>query len=311
LEFIYLILGLAGLLIGTELTIGGALAIARKHHLSEFFVGLIVLSIGSDLPEIAVAIDAGMKGLLGHDASGVVVGSTIGSVVAQIGFVLGLTGMLCYLTLPRRFIFRHGAILLGATVFLFLLALDGEVSRVDGMTLITFYVIYLVVLLSREKVPEEVQATVSDETTWPWLRLVIGLTTVIGCSEVTVSSVVSLAQEFAINEAVISVMIIGLGTSLPELSISLAAIMKKRVHLSVGNIIGSNIFDTLLPISAAALIYPVSFARDFLWFDLPYAFLLTATVLFLFARKRGLQKRESAVILGFYVSYLLIKLVQL
>lgn len=311
MDFIFLILGITGLLVGTELTIGGALAIARKHHLSEFFVGLIVLSIGSDLPEIAVAIDAGMKSLLGQDASGVVVGSTIGSVVAQMGFVLGLAGMLCYLTLPRRFIFRHGAILLGATVLLFLVAFDGVVSPIEGLTLITFYVIYLVVLLSREKVPPEAQATVDDKTTWPWFRLTIGLAAVIACSELTVSSVVSLAQEFNVSEAVISVLIIGLGTSLPELSISMAAIVRKKVHLSVGNIIGSNIFDTLLPISAAALISPVYFGRDTLLFDLPYAFVLTLVVLFLFARKNGLQKKQSAIILSLYVAYVLIKLTQL
>ena len=156
MDIVYLILGIAGLLIGTELTIGGALAIARKHHLSEFFVGLIVLSIGSDLPEIAVAIDAGMKSAHGLDASGVVVGATVGSVVAQIGFVLGVAGLLSYLTLPQRYIYRHGAVLLGSTVLLFLVAFDGLVSRIEGLILITFYIIYVVVLLAREKVPEEI-----------------------------------------------------------------------------------------------------------------------------------------------------------
>ena len=311
MDFVYLILGITGLLVGTELTIGGALAIARKHHLSELFVGLIVLSIGSDLPEIAVALDAGMKTFMGQDASGVIVGSAIGSVIAQIGFVLGLAGMLTYLTLPRRFIYRHGAVLLGATVLLFLVAYDGEISQVEGLTLITFYVVYLIVLLSREKVPVEAQATVTEEASWPWTRLVAGLLVVIGCSELTVSSVVRLAYAFNINEAVISVLIIGLGTSLPELSISLAAILKKKVHLSVGNIIGSNIFDTLVPISAAALITPVYFSREILLFDLPYAFILTLAVLYFFAHKRGLQKTESTVVISFYIAYVLIKLTQL
>lgn len=306
MDFVYLVLGIAGLLVGTELTIGGALAIARKYHLSEFFVGLIVLSIGSDLPEIAVAIDAGMK-----NASGVVVGSTVGSVVAQIGLVLGVAGLCCYLTLPQRYIFRHGAVLIGATVLLFLVAYDGTVSRTEGLMLITFYVIYLVVLLSREKVPEEAHATVSEDATWPWIRLVIGLLAVIGCSELTVSSVVKVAMQFEVSETVISLLVIGLGTSLPELSISIAAILKDKVHLSVGNIIGSNIFDTLIPISAAALISPVAFSRDILVFDLPYAFALTLLVLFLFARVKGLQRRESALIFAMYAVYVIIKLTQL
>jgi cation:H+ antiporter len=252
-----------------------------------------------------------MKSLMGQDASGVVVGATIGSVVAQIGLVLGVTGLLCYLTLPRRYILRHGTMLLGATIFLFLAAFDGTISRIEGLSLITFYVVYVVVLLSKEKVPLDAEVTIVDETSKPWLRLSIGLAAVIASSELTVSSVVSLAQEFQVNEAVISVLIIGLGTSLPELSISMAAILKKKVHLSVGNIIGSNIFDTLLPISAAALISPVIFSREILFFDMPYAFVLTAVVLFLFARKRGLQKRESIAVLSLYLVYVLIKLTQL
>jgi cation:H+ antiporter len=311
LDWLFLILGIAGLLIGTELTIGGALAVARKHHLSEFFVGLIILSIGSDLPEIAVAIDAGMKTFAGNDASGVVVGSAIGSVVAQIGFVLGVAGLLTYLTLPRRFIFKHGTVLLGATALLFLTAFDGSISRVEGMMLIVTYLLYVVVLLSRERVPPEVEAAVPDESRWPWTRIVLGLAMVIACSELTVSSVVRLAQDFGINETVISVLIIGLGTSLPELSISLAAILKRKVHLSVGNIIGSNIFDTLVPISAAALITPVTVSAGILRFDLPYAFALTAVVLMFFYRVSGLQRNEAATILMLYAGYVGINLLHL
>jgi cation:H+ antiporter len=310
-DFLYLILGIAGLLLGTELTIGGALAIARKHHLSEFFVGLIVLSIGSDLPEIAVALDAGAKTFMGRDASGVVVGSAIGSVVAQIGFVLGLAGMLSLLTLPRRFVLRHGTVLLTATALLFLAALDGTVTRLEGLALVVFYVVYVVILLAREKLPGASPVTVAEDTLFPWTRLIVGLVMVIGSSELTVSSVVALAQAFNISDAVISVLIIGLGTSLPELSISLAAILKKKVHLSVGNVIGSNIFDTLMPIGAAALITPVAFARDFLRFDLPYAFVLTFVVLFFLAFQRGLRRFESATTLAIYLGYVVIKLSQL
>jgi cation:H+ antiporter len=310
LPFLTLLLGIAGLLIGTELTIGGALAIARKHHLSEFFVGLIVLSIGSDLPEIAVAIDAGIKTMQGQDASGVVVGSAIGSVIAQIGFVLGVAGLLSFMTLPRRFIFRHGSVLLAATAILYLLAWDGTISAPNGLLLIVVYLIYLLILLSRELVPPETPATVTDDVSRPWLRLLLGLALVGYCSDVTVSSVVELAIRFDVSEAIISVLVIGLGTILPELSISLAAIVKKKVHLSVGNIIGSNIFDTLVPISAAALIAPVTFANEMLT-DLVYAFVLTLVVLVLFARRRGLEKPQAAVILALYIAYVVWKITQL
>jgi cation:H+ antiporter len=311
LDFILVICGIVGLWLGTELTISGALTIAKRHQLSDFFVGLVILSFGSDLPEIAVAVDAGIKTRLGLDASGVVVGSAIGSIVGQIGFVLGLTGLITYLTLPRRFIFQHGAVLLGATVLLFLVAFDGTVTGTEGLILITLYLIYVFVLLKGEKVPEQPLEPMVDGRFNPWLLLIVGLGALIASSELTVSSVVNLATTFEVSEAVISVIVIGFGTSLPELSISISAILKKKTHLSVGNIIGSNILDTLLPIGIAAIIAPVIFERPFLLFDLPYVFLLTLITLIFFVRIRGLQKFEAGIILGFSLVYIGIKLLQL
>ncbi|MDX1460630.1 MAG: hypothetical protein R3348_06185, partial [Xanthomonadales bacterium] len=154
-------------------------------------------------------------------------------------------------------------------------------------------------------------ATVEKTTGRPWLRLWLGLALVVGCSELTVSSIVRIAEMLDVDQAVISVLIIGLGTSLPELSISLGAILRKRVHLSVGNIIGSNIFDTLVPISAAALLSPVLVGRSVVVFDLPFAFFLTLTVLYFFVRKKGLQRHEAGIVLVLYAFYVGIKLIQL
>jgi cation:H+ antiporter len=310
MDFVLLIAGIAGLFIGTELTIGGALAIARRHQLSEFFVGLVILSIGSDLPEIAIAFDAGLKGLVGNDASGVVVGTSIGSVVAQIGFVLGLAGTISFLTLPRAFVLKHGAVLLGATVLLFLLALDGQVSRMEGVVLIAAYVIYVIALMNGENVPDEEPGQLAGGGIRSWLLLLMGLGAVIVSSEVTVSSVVSIAHTFDLSEALISVLIIGLGSSLPELSISISAIMKGKTQMSVGNIIGSNILDTLLPIGITAVITHVMFEQQLLYFDLPFIFVLTAVVLAFFYTRRGVTRPEGVIILGLYFAYVIIKLLQ-
>jgi cation:H+ antiporter len=310
LDFLLLIAGLIGLWLGTELTIGGALAIARRHNLSEFFVGLVILSIGSDLPEIAVAIDAGIKGLMGQDTSGVVVGTSIGSVVTQIGFVLGVGAVISYLTLPRSFIFKHGAVLLVSTILLFLVAFDGYVSRIEGLTLITFYAVYVIALMGGEDAPDQDHGTIAHGGVRSWTLLGVGLVTVILGSEFTVSSVVNIAHTFEISEVVISVLIIGMGTSLPELSISISAILKKKTQMSVGNIIGSNILDTLLPIGIAAVISAVNFDRSLLAFDLPFIFVLTSVVLLLFVTKKGLSRPEGAIILSMYGIFVLIKLLQ-
>jgi cation:H+ antiporter len=310
MDFLILMGGIAGLWLGTELTVGGAMAIARRHHLSEFFVGLVILSIGSDLPELAVAVDAGLKGLLGQDASGVVVGTSVGSAVAQIGFVLGLAGMISYLTLPRRFVFRHGGVLLGATALLFVVAFDGQISRTDGMILVGAYGAYVLALMNGVNVPDQQPRPLAGGGFSSWLALVAGLAVVIGSSEITVSSVVRIAHELDISEAVISVLIIGLGTSLPELSISISAILKKRTGLSVGNIIGSNILDTLLPIGVAAMISNLVFDPHILFFDVPYLFVLTVVVLAFFITRRGIERPEAIVTPGLYTAYVAVKLLQ-
>lgn len=310
MEFLILIAGVAGLWLGTELTIGGALAIAKRHRLSEFFVGLVILSIGSDLPELAVAADAGVKGLMGVNASAVVVGTSLGSVVAQIGFVLGVVGVISHLTLPRPYTYRHGSALLAATVVLYLVALDGHVSRVEGSVLIALYAGYVVALMNGSNVPDEEPRPLAGGGWSSWLALLIGLSVVIASSEVTVNQVVGIAQEFQISEGLISVLIIGIGTSLPELSISVGAILKKRTELSVGNIIGSNILDTLLPIGLAAVISEVTVERGFVTFDIPYIFVLTAVVLTMFAIRRGIRRPEGLVILSAYACYVILKLLQ-
>ncbi|NND56724.1 MAG: sodium:calcium antiporter [Xanthomonadales bacterium] len=310
MDFLLLLAGIAGLWLGTELTVGGALAIARRHQLSEFFVGLVILSIGSDLPEIAVAVDTGIKGLMGNDVSGVVVGTSIGSVVAQIGFVLGFAGMISFLTLPRAFVVRHGSVLLGATVLLFLMAMDGKITRIEGLALISGYVAYVMALMNGETVPEEEPGQLAGGGIKSWVLLLIGLGAVTWSSEITVTSVVNIAYSFDISEALISVLIIGLGTSLPELSISISAIMKKKTHMSVGNIIGSNILDTLLPLGIAASISLVSVERQFIQFDLPFILVLTLVVLGFFYARPGVAKREALVILSLYFGYVTVKLMQ-
>ncbi|MBT8039369.1 MAG: sodium:calcium antiporter [Xanthomonadales bacterium] len=309
MDFLLLIAGLVGLWLGTELTIGGALAIARRLRLSEFFVGLVILSIGSDLPELAVAVHAGIKGLAGTDASGVVVGTSIGSVVTQISFVLGVGALLSTLVLPRIFLFKHGAVLLASTVLLFAVCFDGRVSRFEGLGLIVFYAAYVVTLMARNT-PSVEHDTVSGGGFSSWALLAVGLSTVILGSDITVNAVVNLARALEVSDVLISVVIIGLGTSLPELSISVSAIVKKRTQMSVGNIIGSNILDTLLPIGIAAMISSVRFDRELLWFDLPFIFVLTTIVLALFLRRGGLQTPQGLILLCLYGIYVTTKLVQ-
>ncbi len=304
-----LTVGLIGLWRGTDLAIHGAVSIARNLRLSEFVVGIAVLSIGSDLPELTIAIDAGIRNLEGADMSDVVVGSAVGSSLGQIGLVLGIAGLLGYLTLPMYILKQHGGVMLGALVILVLTGLDGTVTRTEGVSLLTIYAIYFVLLLtdrrSYEK-PKDGEKTAALPTAWACA--LGGVAIVIVGAELTVRSVTNVAEALAIDAAIIAIVIIGIGTSLPELSISVGAMLKKRAQMSVGNLIGSNIFDTLVPIGAAAVIARLSFDELILRFDLPFLFALTVIVMFFFAHKKGLQKGEAITVLGLYIAYVLVRL---
>ena len=185
---------------------------------------------------------------------------------------------------------------------------NGVVTFNEGTALILVYVIYLVALFN-EINGESGAEQVGDMPLWRSLvNLLIGLLIVIGSAELTVSSAVDVAHRFGISDEVVAIVLIGLGSSLPELSISIAAVMKGYQQMSVGNLIGSNVFDTLVPIGAAALISPLAFNGEMLRLELPYLFFVTATALFFFLRVRGIQRWEAATILTLYSGYVVFKL---
>jgi cation:H+ antiporter len=308
MDIVLLILGLAGLWFGTEVTIKGAVSVAKRYGVSEFVIGVAVLSIGSDLPELSIAIGAGLKNLVGGDYSDVVVGSALGSSLGQIGFVLGFVGLLSYLILPRAVVYRHGSTLLGSLALVALFGFDGTVTFTEGAALLLVYAIYLVALLNEVNVSNEMEQTGVLPFWRSLLYLASGLAIVVGSAELTVSSTVDVARELGLSESFVAVILIGLGSSLPELSISVAAVSKGHHRLSVGNLIGSNVFDTLVPIGAAAVIAPLRFDAGLLRFETPYLFFLTAVVMYFFLRKRGIQRWEAAVVLGLYCAYVMIKL---
>ena len=177
----------------------------------------------------------------------------------------------------------------------------------EGVALILVYVIYLVALVN-EINPD---ASAEHDDNMPLLRslvyLAIGLFIVVGSAELTVSSAVDVAHRFGISDAVVAIVLIGLGRSLPERSISIAAVLRGYQQMSVGNLIGSNVFDTLVPIGAAAIIAPLGFDEGMLRLEVPYLFFVTFVALFFFLRVRGIQRWEAIVILTLYSGYVVFK----
>ncbi|MFT7620002.1 MAG: cation:H+ antiporter [Planctomycetota bacterium] len=303
MDLIVLIASLAGLWWGTELSVRAALRIAESRGLSQAFVGMTVLAIGTDVPEMVMAIVAAVGRLQGVEASGLVLGSAIGSCMGQIAMVLGVAGLSGYLTLGAKRVWADGTMVLGSIIVFALVCLDGEVSRVEGGILLTSYVVYFISLIRRERAPAP-----KSERRIPCLKdfgkCAVGLVLVTGFSHACIRSALALAESWDLGQTLIGVLIVGLGTSLPELALSLGAVRRKAGALSVGNILGSNVFDMLVPPGAAALIAGINAdIPGLLNFDIPALTFVSVAALVFFLRKRGLQKLEAWTLLFLYITY--------
>ena len=308
LDFIILCVSIAALTWGSLISVDSAVNLAKTYQVSEFFIGVVILSVGSDLPELVVTVNASFESLFGNDMSGIIAGVSIGSAFTQIGLGIGVTGLLAYLTATKQEVYLVGSIVLISIIVLFLTAYDGVVNGIDGFILLSVFAIYIVMIVNGRKKITIDENSVKVNTIKSWGLLIVGLTVITFSAELVVDSAANLALLFGISQSMVAVFIIGPGTSLPEFAISLQSIKSKKHSLSIGNILGSNVFDTLIPIGVAAIISPVLFEHSLLVFDLPMLLFLSFITLFFLVRTRGVQKTEAILILMIYLTFLSIKL---
>jgi len=304
-------LGLLGLWGGTLLTVRGAVELSERHGLSKGFVGLTVLAIGTDLPELLVSISGSVQQLQGIEASGVIVGNATGSAMAQGTLALGVAGLVGYLGVAPRMVRRDGLTLLLAIGLTTALTFDGYVGHFEGAALLLAYLIYLVALVQEESHNGHSRGPPAKAGTSPALSIGFGLVTVILAAHIVVTEAVVLAEAWGIGQTVLGVLIIGAGTSLPELALAVGAARKGHASMSVGNVLGSNIFDLLVPVGLGAAIHPLIVAPETLYFDLPALTLATVALLIFLTRRRGLQRHEAVALVVLYVGYATIRVLSI
>lgn len=309
-DFLLLIVGLSGLWLGSETLIRGAMSLADRYRLSDALFGMLVLAIGTDLPELFVAFDASIRSLAGEDLSGIVIGSALGSTIGQFALVFGVAGFIGYHPMQRRFLLRNTLFLVGGAVTVLIFSLDGLITRTEGLILCAYYGAYIWVLIFRRvEVPESEHQDAHIAAWKSWAILAIGFALLLVAAELTVESAASFAAQMGMSNIAVSAIVIGMGSSLPELSVSFVALLKKRGGLSVGNLVGSNVLDTLLVPGIAATISPLSVPAAMLWIDFPVLILVTLLVLgFLYLSKRGIQAIEASIFLTIYITYAFVRL---
>ena len=308
MEVFFLILGLAGLWLGSELAISGALNIAERHKISHVFLGLTILALGTDLPELFVDINAAIKRLQGIETSGLIVGETIGTCISQITLVLGIASLFGVFLITKRSLLRDGFMMLVSVVFLFVAGLDGVITRTEGGIFIVIFLFYIVSLFREEKIFEKMRAP-QYHLIWAILSVLSGFVLLIFASYLTIDNALLISQKFGIAQHMVGILMVGLGTSLPELATSITALRRGAGTMAAGNVIGSNIFDALFTLGIGSAIAGFNFNSRLLWIDVPILFVISILVLVLFRFRNHMRigKKEGLILIGVYVVYFVVR----
>ncbi|NGX83746.1 calcium/sodium antiporter [Aequorivita sp. KMM 9714] len=301
MDYLFVFIGLTLLVIGGEFLVRSSVALSFKLNLSKMVIGLTVVSFATSAPELLVSLQAALNGF-----SDISLGNVIGSNIANIGLVLGITAIISPLAIDKDFYKLNWPVMMILSIGLYFILKSGDIiSRSEGFALILMIVVYLWVLIRKARkdrgavqVDEEVDESLATTSNFKIiLWLVIGGVALYGGSELLVNGAVSLAQSFGVTERVIAVTMIAVGTSIPELAASVIAALKKEKALSLGNLIGSNIFNIASVLGITAIIQPIAviseevLTNDIFWMIgfagilLPLAFLPKAYEL---GRKRGI-----------------------
>ena len=260
MSVLFIFLGLVFLVVGGNFLVRSSVALSFRFHISKMVIGLTVVSFATSAPELLVSIQAALDGF-----SDISLGNVIGSNIANIGLVLGVTAIIAPLTIDQDFYkFNWPVMMLLSIALYFILSSGRVISRVEGFALLSTLFIYLYLLIRRARktretavhvVLDEALVTVSSFKIIVWF-LIGGVALFFG-SQLLVTGAVELATIMGISERVIAVTMIAVGTSIPELAASVIAALKKEKAISLGNLIGSNIFNIASVLGITAIIQPI------------------------------------------------------
>lgn len=276
----------------------GSVKIASEIGASKFIIGVIVAGFGTSLPELATTVYAAFVG-----SSGVAVGNAVGSNITNIALVLGLSCLVGSVKVRREIELKEGLIGLGIMFFASIfIVTDNIIARTEGLLFIIVFVLYL---YSALKNPANHRDVVKEDgllRSVAWV--IVGLGGVLLGSALLVSSAVAIARFLGVPESVIGLTMVAVGTSLPELSVTLVAAKKGYMPIVLGNIIGSNIMNMLLVLGAASLVAPLIVEQEIVKMALPMMLFLSILLVFFMQRRENIRWMEGLILLAFYAVFL-------
>lgn len=305
------IAGLIALVAGAEFLVRGASRLALSLGISPLVVGLTVVAFGTSAPEVAVSVGAVLEGRVD-----IAIGNVVGSNIFNVLFILGLSALVTPLVVNTQIIRQEVPIMIGASLLLLVLGLDGTVSRLDAIILfflLVAYTIFLIVQSRRaiQSTQDDYQAELKPKSQWDahWSvqigLIAVGLVLLVLGSNWLVEAATTFAKALGVSDLVIALTIVAAGTSMPEVATSLMAAVRKERDIAVGNVIGSCTFNLLGCLGLAGIAAPggLAMAPALLAFDIWVMLAVALACLPIFVTGREIARWEGAVFLGYYAAY--------
>jgi len=293
-----LFLGMLLLYLGGNFIVSGSTKLAKKLGISKVVIGLTIVAFGTSLPELVVTLAATFSG-----SDEIAVGNIIGSNIANIGLIIGLSASIFSVSISgKTFLNDLNIMIFVSLVFLFFLY-DLFISRVEGIILFSGIMIYLFYKFYSNnvtKTKKEKSISILKNS----IIIIVGILALYFGSNLFVDGSITLARNFGIAESVIGITIVSYGTSLPELSTSLVAAFKKEGDISIGNIIGSNLFNLMGVIGPVSIISPLRVHSENIFYELIVMFLFSFSLYFILLMKNKISKIYSSLILIAYITFI-------
>ena len=308
MDVIYIIIGLALVLVGAHILTEGAAAVAEKFRISEFVIGLTIVAVGTSMPEFVVSSAAAVQG-----SSDMAIGNVVGSNIFNVFLILGLCAVVSPLPFTRNNIRFDIPLTFLASVMLFVAALDvmfglGEVNRIGRVEGVVMFLCYIaVVIWSIRSSKQDEQEVAAEPRMKMWsalLAIVGGLAALVIGSRLFVDGASAVARAVGVSDALIAITLVACGTSLPELASSLVSVAKGQKGMALGNVLGSNLFNILFILGGCSMITPLTLG-DIDIVDISMV-VLSAVIPFIFAftfKGRQLDRKEGVAMVAIYIGY--------
>ena len=304
--FLTLIIGFIALGWSADRFVNASAAAAKNLGVSKIVIGLTAIAVGTSAPEIMVGIQSSLK-----DLGQLAIGNAIGSNIANMGLVLGITALVSPLVFADNTLKHEMPWLIGATLLTLVCLFNLYLGVLDGLLLLAGLgaILYLLARKNRAT-PEDLDAELEELPDMTWLKsvawFVVGLTVLLASAHVLVEAAETVAVEFGVSELVVGLTIVAVGTSLPELGVTVAAARQGHPELAIGNVVGSNILNILAVLAIPALLDPQPIGVEVLWRDYGMMFALTALLVllaFAIGSRKVITRFEGLVLLAAWIGY--------